>query len=99
MDWDEAKSDPAKKLAYYAARQAEILDLATSFETRLNPDQLRDIRDYVSHNELGMALHLIDHFLCEDDVTISVDEYDGIVRLSNICGEPVTDYLKTLVSP
>lgn len=59
-----------------------ILDLAKDFEGRLEEYIIFDVRDWVDHNEPGLAFNVLHNQLYEFSISISADECK---RLDEVC--------------
>ena len=81
----------------------QILNLGAKFEGRLDAVFLEGALDYIRYNEEKLALEILCDYICEYDVTLSVNEVREIHFLASTMGFDVESapfkYLQALAKP
>ncbi|MBY4711351.1 MafI family immunity protein [Burkholderia cepacia] len=76
--------------------------LGEGFNGRLSENEIKFALGYIDFNEAPLALDALCNYICECDVSVSMDEYGEIILLNGDFGYPlgwgVISYLKNLIS-
>jgi len=79
----------------------KVKALGETFRGRLSDDLLDAALQYVDFNECGIALETIGDYICETDLPISEEEYEGLLAMAQELGLDRNAgryrYMKTLV--
>ena len=80
-----------EKMPHWEATESEIRRALALVSTRVDPDIVQEVEDYLSHNELGLALESLEYGVAASDLATPSEFMDSLNTARARMGYPAIE--------